>query len=238
MINVFLAEMIGSMFLLVFGFAAIASDYLNKSHGNGSGWLMQSLSWGIGLSLGLFAATTIGSQGHVNPAVTLAFITAGILPATEAGPYLAGQVTGGMFAGLIVWLLYLPHWAATEDKDAKLACFAMSPGIRNIPANFVAEFLSFFIFAFGIFLISKVVFPVSVIAGTFATGLWLSAAIMATGGQTGCGYAIDLGTRIAHQMLPIAGKRDSDWGYAWVNLLAPGLAAVAAAFAATHLGLV
>lgn len=235
----FFAELVGSMFLLVFGFASIASSQLSKSYGLlGGGWLMSGLCWGIGLALGILAATSLGSQGHVNPAITAAFVAAGILPASEAPVYVAGQLTGGVLAGVVVWLLYLPHWAATEDKTTKLTCFAMVPAIRSIPSNFLCEFLSFLIFVIGIFVIGKVIFPVSMTAGALATGLWLTAVICATGGQTGCGYGIDLGTRIAHQILPIAGKRDSDWTYSWVPVVGPVIGGVVAALLAVQMGFV
>jgi len=236
--NVFLAELVGSMFLLVFGFGSIASSHLAKSYGRDGGWYMSGLGWGIGLALGILAASALGSQGHVNPAITVAFVAAGVLPLAESPTYFAGQLAGGVLSAVVVWLLYLPHWKATENKDVKLSCFAMVPAIRNAPANFMSEFLSFLIFVVGIFVIGQALFPVSLAAGAFATGLWLTACIYATGGQTACGYGIDLGTRIAHQILPIAGKRDSDWSYAWVPVAGPVTAAVLAAIVSGSLGFV
>jgi glycerol uptake facilitator protein len=234
----FLAEMIGSMFLVTLGFSSQAANLLNRSWGKDGGWLMMGLNWGIGLAVGLLAAITLGSQGHVNPMITLAFIAAGIFPASEAPLYFAAQITGGILSGVLIWLLYLPLWRVTDDKDAKLACFAMAPAIRMPPANFLAEALSFFIFVVGIFLIVKVVFPLGVVPGCLVTGIWLTAAICGTGGQTGAGYGIDLGPRIAHQLLPVAGKRDSDWSYAWVPVLGPAIGGIAAALASRALGLV
>lgn len=234
----FFAEMIGSMVLLTMGFSSHAADLLNKSWGKGGGWLMMGLNWGVGLGVGLITAITLGSQGHINPMVTLGFVVAGIFPAADAPLYVAAQLTGGVLAGALVWLLYLPHWADTEDKDVKLACFAMAPAIRKRPANVLSEMLSFFIFVFGIFVILKTVFPLGIVPGCLLTGIWLTAAICGTGGQTAAGYGIDVGTRMAHQILPIAGKRDSDWGYAWVTILGPAIGAVAAALVSRALGLV
>lgn len=236
--QVFFAEMVGSLFLLTIGFSSIAVDLLNKSWGKGSGWLMQGFAWGTGLAVGLLAAIALGSQGHINPMVTLAFIVAGTFPLADAPLYLAGQLTGGLLAGVLVWLLYLPHWSATPDPSHKLACFAMGPAIRKPMANLLAEGVSFFLFVVGIFVILKTVFPLGFVPGCFATGLWLSAAFCATGGQIGCGYGIDLGTRIAHQLLPIAGKGPSDWAYAWVPLAGPALGAIAAALVSRALSLV
>jgi glycerol uptake facilitator protein len=234
----FFAEMVGSMFLVTMGFSSHAANLLNKSWGKGSGWLMMGLNWGIGLAVGLIAAISLGSQGHVNPMITLAFIVAGMFPASDAPLYFAAQITGGFLSGVLIWLLYLPLWRATDDKDAKLACFAMAPAIQMPSANFLSEALSFFIFVVGIFLIVKAVFPLGVVPGSLVTGLWLTAAICGTGGQTGAGYGIDLGPRIAHQLLPVAGKRDSDWSYAWVPVLGPATGGTAAALASRALGLV
>lgn len=236
--HVFFAEMVGSMFLLTIGFSSIAVDLLDRSWGKGAGWLMQGLAWGLGLALGILAAISLGSQGHVNPMVTIAFVAAGIFPLADAPVYFAGQLTGGFLSGVFVWLLYLPHWAATDDKNLKLACFAMGPAIRKPFANLLAEGLSFFIFVVGIFVILKSVFPLGFVPGCFATGIWLTAAFCATGGQVACGYGIDLGTRIAHQLLPIDGKGSSDWSYAWVPIVGPALGAIAAALVSRALGLV
>ncbi len=236
--QVFFAEMVGSMFLMTIGFSSHAADMLNKSWGKDGGWLMMCLCWGIGLAAGLLVAITMGSQGHVNPMITLAFVAAGIFPAADAPLYIAAQVTGGVLSGLLIWLLYLPHWAATEDKDVKLACFSMLPAIDKPSQNFHSEALSFFIFVVGIFVILKSVFPLGVVPGCLVTGIWLTAAIAATGGQTAAGYGIDIGPRIAHQLLPIAGKRDSNWRYAWVPILGPAVGAVAAALVSRALDLI
>jgi len=62
--------------------------------------------------------------------------------------------------------------------------------------------------------------------GLLVLGIGLS-----LGGPTG--YAInparDLGPRIAHFLLPIPNKRDSDWGYSWVPVIGPIIGAMLAA---------
>lgn len=232
------AEAVGSMILITFGFASIAATTLMQSYGKSSVWVVQGLCWGVGLAIGLMAAIGLGSGGHINPAVTVAFVAAGFLPVAEAPVYFAGQLIGGFLSGVMIWSLYLPHWSKTEDPTVKLACFATVPAIRSMVANLVSEIVSFAFFVFGIFVIVAMVPMENVVGMAFATGALLTVAYCATGGQTTCGYSIDLGTRIAHQVLPIAGKGSSDWAYAWVPILGPVLGGLIATFLAGFLGLV
>jgi len=236
--QIVVAEMVGSMILITFGFASIAATTLTQSYGRGSAWIAQGACWGLGLAIGLLAAISLGSGGHINPAVTVAFVAAGFLPMAEAPAYFAGQLMGGFVSGVLIWCLYLPHWSKTEDPVVKLACFGTVPAIRSIFANLAAETISFTFFVFGIFVILAAV-PVENLVGiAFATGALLTAAYCATGGQTTCGYSVDLGTRLAHQVLPISGKGSSDWAYGWVPVLGPVLGGLIAAFFAGLLGLV
>jgi glycerol uptake facilitator protein len=59
--------------------------------------------------------------------------------------------------------------------------------------------------------------------GLIPVALLVFAIGLSLGGTTG--YAInparDLGPRLAHFLLPIPGKRDSDWSYAWVPVAGP-----------------
>ena len=67
--------------------------------------------------------------------------------------------------------------------------------------------------------------------GPLLVGILVLAIGLSLGGPTG--YAInparDLGPRIAHALLPIKGKGSSDWGYAWVPIVAPILGGIAGA---------
>jgi glycerol uptake facilitator protein len=232
-----LAEMIGSTILLTMGFGSVATDLLEKSYGKKGGWLMGATGWGIGLGMAIITAITLGSQGHVNPAVTIGLASAGLFAWTDVPYYITAQVTGGILAGIIVWLVYLPHWEATEDAETKRACFAMIPAIRAPAANVTSEAIAMFVFMFGIFVIIKKVFPISDIAGSLLTGAWLWAVLVAFGGQTALGLSIDFGTRIAHAILPISGKGPSDWSYAWVPVLGPFVGAAAAGYLSIMLGM-
>ncbi len=237
-------EFFGTMTLVVFGDGVVACALLNKSKGQDAGWVHTTIGWGAAVVMGVFAATSLGApQADINPAVTLAKMFAGTYTVPQALMTMLVQVGGGILAGIIVWLAYLGHWEATEDKGLKLAVFATAPAIRNPINNFITEFIG------TVFLIVPIMFifsPGVVEAlgglapgfGPFMVG-WLVMVIgMALGGPTG--YAInparDLGPRIAHFILPIAGKGDSDWGYAWVPVLGPLAAGVVSYFIAHALG--
>jgi glycerol uptake facilitator protein len=64
--------------------------------------------------------------------------------------------------------------------------------------------------------------------GPYAVGILVFSIGLSLGGPTG--YAInparDLGPRITHFVLPIAGKGDSDWGYSWVPVVGPIIGAI------------
>lgn len=230
-------EFIGSAILLTMGFGAQATDLLERSYGHKGGWLMIATGWGIGLGVAIVSAIALGSQGHVNPAITVGLAAAGLFPWADAPAYFAAQVAGGIFAGIVVWLVYLPHWEATNSAAAKLACFAMAPAIRRLPANVASEAIAMFVFMLGILIIIQKIFPVSDIAGSLVTGAWLSCLLIAFGGQTGLGFGIDFGTRIAHAILPVAGKGPSDWRYAWVPVVGPFVGATLAGYLAAAMGM-
>jgi glycerol uptake facilitator protein len=71
------------------------------------------------------------------------------------------------------------------------------------------------------------VFGILALPANFPTGLAVALLVVGIGLSLGgpTGYAInparDLGPRIMHFILPIAGKGDSDWGYAWIPVVGP-----------------
>jgi glycerol uptake facilitator protein len=173
---------------------------------------------------GVFAAIACGSpDAHINPAVTLAFaISSGDF--SKFVPYLIAQVLGGVVGGMFVWLHFLPHWAVTADPGLKLACFSTGPAIRDTPANLISEIIGTFVLVLVIASIfSKAVSASGPVAGLgpFLVGGVVWAIGSGLGGTTGFAInpARDLGPRIAHAILPIAGKGNSDWGYAMVPVV-------------------
>lgn len=238
----FLAELIGTAFLILFGNGVVANVLLARTKGNGAGWLTIAAGWGIAVYIGAFCAAE-SSGAHLNPAVTIAMIVADELPWQKAIVYIAAQFIGAMLGAVLVYITYRAHFDATEDADSKLACFCTGPAIRNLPQAFICEAIGTFALLLPIFLMASPEISVgdggtdaSQVLGLGAIGLLPVGLLvfgigMSLGGTTG--YAInparDLGPRIIHFLLPMKGKRDSDWQYSWVPVLGPIAGAIAAA---------
>ncbi|HLQ39415.1 MAG TPA: MIP/aquaporin family protein [Tetragenococcus sp.] len=223
------SEFLGTMILVLLGDGVCAGVNLKKSKAEGSGWIVITMGWGMGLAMAVYIAGLMG-PAHLNPAVTIAFAVLGTFPGHLVVPFIIAQVLGGIVGAVLVWLAYLPLWDETEDQDAILGTFATGPAVRSLTANTITEVIGTFVLviallAFGENELSAGLNPL--IVGVLVLSIGLS-----LGGPTG--YAInparDLGPRIAHQFLPIKNKRDSDWGYSWVPIAGPiigGLLAVA-----------
>ena len=218
-------EFMGTMVLIVFGAGVCANMSLTKSKGQGGGWICIAVGWGFAVTLGVFTATTLGApQGDLNPAVTLAKTMAGIYTFGQFIATSAAQMVGAIVGAAIVWLAYLPHWEETPDPATKLGVFSTAPAIRSPMANFLCETIATFFLMFIIWMIfSKPIGALPPGSGPYLVGVLIWALGLSLGGPTG--YAMnparDLGPRIAHAILPIAGKGGSDWGYAWVPVVGP-----------------
>jgi glycerol uptake facilitator protein len=227
--NIFLGELLGTMMLIILGDGVVAGVLLNKSKAQKSGWIVITSGWAFAVMVGVFTAQAFGSAGaHINPAVTVAFLVTGGVTADQLPLYWGGQFLGAFLGGVIVWLQYLPHWAETESQGFKLAVFCTGPAIRNVGTNLVSEIIGTVVLVLGVAAIFQVATPVTGISIATGVGPFLVAALvwgigLSLGGPTG--YAInparDLGPRIAHAVLPIAGKGNSDWGYSWIPVVGP-----------------
>jgi glycerol uptake facilitator protein len=221
----FLGEVIGTMILIIFGGGVVGGVVLNKSKAQNSGWIVITMGWGFAVAFGAYAVGSV-SGAHLNPAVTIGFASIGEFPWADVPAYVAAQIIGAFIGATIVWLYYYPHWKATEDQGAKLAVFSTDPAIPHTPSNLISEVLGAAILVFGLLSIGANEFTEGlnpIIVGFFITAIGLS-----LGGTTG--YAInparDLGPRIAHFLLPIAGKGTSNWKYAWIPVVGPILGGV------------
>ncbi|MFC6791100.1 MIP/aquaporin family protein [Methylobacterium komagatae] len=243
MASPFLGEMLGTMTLIVLGDGVVAGALLKRSKGEAMGWIGITAGWAFAVLAGVFVANATGSpDAHINPAVTLGgAVSTGDY--SKLAVYLPAQFLGAFLGGVVVWLHYLPHWAETPEADLKLAVFCTGPAIRNTRANMISEIVGTF---FLVFTIAALVTSTSGSTGTFSRGVapYLVAMLvwgigLSLGGTTG--YAInparDLGPRIAHAVLPIAGKGSSDWGYALIPVAGPAIGAVLAGLFVRILGL-
>ncbi len=240
MTSPFLGEFLGTMMLILLGDGVVAGVLLKRSKSEGAGWLVITAGWAFAVMAGVFTAIACGSRdAHINPAVTLGF-------AVRAGsfgkclPYIAAQLLGAMAGAVLVWLHYLPHWRETPDPALKLACFCTAPAIRKAAANLVSEIIGTAVLVFVV----GAIFSKSVAAGgPGALGPYLVGSLvwgigLSLGGTTG--YAInparDLGPRVAHFLLPIAGKGGSDWSYAPIPVIGPLLGGALAGWLLRLLG--
>jgi len=222
-----MGEFMGTMVLILLGNGVVAGVLLKRSKAEGAGWITITAAWGLAVFAGVFTSTAWGSaDAHLNPAITVASaIMTG--DTHKLLVYIPAQILGAMVGQLLVWILFLPHWVITEDPDAKLACFCTSPAIRKPLANVTAELIGTFILFLVIAAItSKAVageHGLAIGLSPFLVGMLVWGIGMSLGGVTG--YAInparDFGPRLMHSLLPIPGKRNADWGYAWVPILGP-----------------
>lgn len=244
-----LGEFLGTLILLSFGVGSVANLSLKDSKGAGGGgggaWIAVTTAWAFAVVMGVFTAITFGApQADLNPAVTLAKTLLGVYPLGQAVMTMLAEVAGAFAGACIAWLIYLPHWKITEDKQAKLGCFSTIPAVRNPMANLITETVVTTIFLILVFVIfSK---ELSDGGAKFATGFgpYLVGVLvwgigLSFGGPTG--YAInparDLGPRIAHAILPMGDKGSSDWSYAWIPVVGPMLGGVLAVIIGKTIGL-
>jgi glycerol uptake facilitator protein len=228
--STFLAELLGTALLVLLGDGVVAGVVLKGTKNENSGWIVITVGWALAVTFAVYAVGRI-SGAHLNPAVTLALAATGQFDWAQTGAYILAQMLGAILGAALVWLHYLPHWERTSDQSAKLSVFCTAPAVRHTSANLISEFIGTFVLLFGLSALG---------ANRFAEGLnplAVGALVLAIGHSLGgtTGYAInparDLGPRIAHAILPVAGKGSSDWAYAWIPVLGPILGGICGAMA-------
>jgi glycerol uptake facilitator protein len=234
--GLFGGELLGTMVLILLGDGVVAGVLLNRSKSQNAGWIVITAGWAFAVMAGVFTARAFGGKGFINPVGPIAAVVIGDLPVSDALPLIAGEFVGAFVGAVLVWVHYMPHWRETADSGLKLAVFCTGPAIRNYPANFVSEVIGTFVLVLvGTAMVEKVIGTgfVGPFGGALVWGIGLG-----LGGTTG--YAInparDFAPRLAHALLPIPGKGDSDWGYAWVPVVGPVVGGVIAAVLAKSLG--
>lgn len=246
MMTPWIAELLGTMLLILLGNGVVANVVLKGTKGFDSGWIVISAGWGIAVYVAVLC-TTDSSGAHLNPAVTIGLVAAGKFSSSEMPAYILAQFAGAMLGAAAVRLMYAKHYEVTDDAGAKLATFCTTPNIRSLPNNLVSELIGTFVLVFAALSITGGVIDLKGIGGrteaepvlvglgsvgALPIGLVVFGIGLSLGGTTG--YAInparDLGPRIMHQLLPIPGKRSSDWSYAWVPVIGPIVGALVAAW--------
>jgi glycerol uptake facilitator protein len=226
----FLGEFIGTALLITMGGGVVANVVLSKTKGQNSGWIVITFGWAMAVFLGVYASNSLGGSGHLNPAVTIGLAAFGDFDTSLLVTFLAAQFAGAFTGAVIVWLAYKQHFDETTDKDLKLAVFSTGPAIRNPVYNLLTEIIGTFILLFGALTMSKSAATLGAL-DALPVALLVLGIGLSLGGPTG--YAInparDLGPRIAHFVLPIPGKRNSDWSYAWIPIAGPIIGGLLAA---------
>ena len=233
----FFGELVGTALLILLGDGVVANVLLKGTKGENAGWIVITFGWGMAVFAAVFCVAAF-SGAHINPAVTLGLAIAGKFPWADVPLYLIAQFIGGALGAFLTWLHYRPHFMHTEDGDRKLAVFSTGPEIRKPGANFISEVIGTFVLVFGVLYMAA---PETGLGALDAlpVGLLVLAIGLCLGGTTG--YAInparDLSPRVMHAILPLGkGKRDSDWGYAWIPVFGPFAGGALAALAYCLLG--
>ena len=235
--DAFVAEFVGTSLLLAMGSGVVANVVLNQTKGNGSGWMVITTAWALGVFIGVVVAGPY-SGAHLNPAVSIGLAIAGDFAWALVPKYILAQILGAMFGSGITWLMYKNHFDITDDPGLKFAPFGTAPAIRNLPSNLISEIVGTSALIIVILYSTE---PVIQDGNNTPIGLGSLGALpvaflvwvigLSMGGTTG--YAInparDFGPRLMHQLLPIKGKGSSDWAYSWVPIAGPILGAAIAA---------
>lgn len=234
MLNQFWAELFGTALLILLGDGVVANACLKRTKGNNAGTIVITVGWAIAVAIPVFIFTRV-SGAVFNPAVTIALGITGGLTWSQVGVFCIAQIIGAFIGAILVYLTYYDHFNSTEDKETKLGTFCTIPAIRNYKLNFFSEFIGTFVLMFGILGLGDVEMAPGIMP--LAVGLLILVIGVSLGGPTG--YAInparDFSPRLAHFILPIKGKGDSDWDYSWIPIVAPICGAIAGALVYTSI---
>jgi glycerol uptake facilitator protein len=225
----YLAEFFGTMLLIVLGDGVVAGVILKGTKSENAGWLVIVLAWGLAVTIAIYAVGKF-SGAHLNPALTIALAYSGDFPWSDVPAYCASQLAGAFAGAVVVWIQYWPHWSKTDDASIKLAVFCTAPAVRSTFANLISEVIATAVLVLAILFIGANNFAEGL--NPLVVGLLIISIGLSLGGTTGFAInpARDLGPRIAHFILPIPGKRDSDWSYSWIPVAGPIIGGLLGAF--------
>ena len=239
-VQAYLGEFVGTLILILLGDGVVANVLLRNSKGEHSGWIVITFGWGMAVAIAVYAVAA-ASGAHINPAVTVGLASIGAFPWAQVPGYIIAQLLGAFVGAVLVWLTYYDHWKETDDPVLKLGVFSTIPQIRNPVSNVITEVIGTAMLVFGVLGILGATAPFAQagIIVPLLIGFLVLAIGLSLGGPTG--YAInparDLGPRIAHAVLPIPGKGDSDFSYGWIPVVAPLVGGIIGAVLYSILGL-
>jgi glycerol uptake facilitator protein len=218
--NPYLGEFLGTLLLILLGEGVVAGVVLKGTKSENAGWLTICIAWGLAVALAIYAVGEF-SGAHLNPAITIALATIGEFDWSMVPGYCIAQMSGAFSGAVLVWIFYLPHWKLTSDAATKLAVFSNAPAVRHTVSNLFGECIATAVLVFAILFIGVNEFTQGL--KPLVVGLLIVSIGLSLGGTTGFAInpARDLAPRIAHAILPIAGKGSSDWGYAWIPVVGP-----------------
>jgi glycerol uptake facilitator protein len=232
----FIAELIGTMFLILLGTGVVANTILKGTKGNSGGWMVITTGWALAVFVGVVVAGPY-SGAHLNPAVTVGLAIAGKFAWNKVLLYIAAQILGAILGAFLMWVVYRDHFNSTSDPDTQLAVFSTGPAIKNAVFNLLSEIVGTFVLIFVLFYFTNAEMgdqktPIGLGSlGALPVAFVVWAIGLSLGGTTG--YAInparDLGPRIAHALLPIRDKGHSNWKYSWIPVAGPFIGAILAA---------
>ncbi len=233
----FVAEFVGTLFLILIGNGVVANVVLKDTKGFNGGWIVITTGWALAVFTGVVIAAPY-SGAHINPAVTLGLAIAGEFSWSLVPKFILAQLLGAMSGSFLVWLMYKDHFDRTSDPLLKRDAFCTTPAIKNIRTNILSELIGTFTLIFVIFYVTDPVMggetetPIGMGSlGAIPVSFLVWAIGLALGGTTG--YAInparDLGPRIIYSLIPQKEKGNSDWSYSWIPVAAPLAGAALAA---------
>ncbi|WP_281166061.1 MIP/aquaporin family protein [Liquorilactobacillus sicerae] len=217
----FWGEFFGTAILIILGVGCGAGVNLKSNYAHGQNWMFISFAWGLAVTFGVYVAGQLGSQGHLNPAVTIGFAAFGFFPWHEVLPYLFGQFLGAFVGATIVIIQYYPQFkiSKTPAQGNQVGIFSTAPAIQNSLFNFLSEVIATFVFIFTLLNLGDFTQGLK----PLIVGLLITVVGQALGGTTGFALnpARDWGPRLAYTILPVPNRSSANWSYAWVPMLGP-----------------
>jgi len=238
-----MAEFLGTLILVLMGNGVVANVTLPGTKGHSGGWIVVTMGWGMTVFVAVWCVGPI-SGAHINPAVTVGLAAADEFPWSDVPSYLAAQMIGALVGAVLAFVFYRDHFAACNDSDAKLSTFCTGPAIRRPSSNLLSEVIATAVLVLAVLLVAEPAIELESAVetpqqmkiglgtlGALPVGLLVFSIGLSLGGTTGFAInpARDLAPRIAHALLPVPHKRDSDWAYAWIPVVGPILGGLLAA---------